>query len=385
MAGSRGALQWRQFTAGHPRNLASASGGPDRGRNAPVTGSGQAIARRGSRAFSAALGHWRVRGGVEVQQLAIVGQGLKAVGEALGNDQRPVRCRRLSSSACQCRNVGEPRRRSTATSNTWPLIQLTSFASACGGMLKMHPSDDPGACAVMVRLIWTMMRPGSRSESSRGAAQALEPAARIGDGQTLEDFHAGQRRSADGKASAHCAVAASYAADLSDARRSSHVARLAATRGASQRSCATRSPASSGVASRSRRLGLCAVKFQRVGFVRLGRLLVAPCGAGHLTQSRSTIHWTERASSLAGPKFHASAKRLATRMQRFREGQVPRNRFQHVLPWPYRAGRADGQRRSPASDARRKSGTSRSAAQSPPPITLPARALAKWIPAGGEK
>ena len=85
----------------------------------------------------AAFGGGLIGGGVQVQQFAVVGQRLEAVGEAFRDQQASGGCRR-DSSACQCRKVGEPWRRSTATSKTSPRRQLTSFISACGGLLEVH-------------------------------------------------------------------------------------------------------------------------------------------------------------------------------------------------------------------------------------------------------
>ena len=64
----------------------------------------------------------------------------------------------------------------------------------------------------------------------------------------------------------------------------------------------------------------------------------------------------------------------------FRQHQVAAQRFQHVLPRAHGVRIADDDRLAALEMARRMSGTSRSAAQSPPPITLPARAVATATP-----
>ena len=91
--------------------------------------------------------------------------------------------------------------------------------------------------------------------------------------------------------------------------------------------------------------------------------------------SRSTIQSTGRASSSAGPKFHA----VAVRRRRPRappRAQVAAERLEHVLPRPDRVRVADRAAASPRERRAHESGTRRSSAQSPPPITLPARAVA---------
>ena len=91
---------------------------------------------------------------------------------------------------------------------------------------------------------------------------------------------------------------------------------------------------------------------------------------------RSTTSRTETpSSSLAGPKFQASANDFPSSTNRRPEHEVPPQRLEDELPGPHRVGVAD-RRGAPAAAAAITSGTSRSSDQSPPPMTLPARAEA---------
>ena len=106
----------------------------------------------------------------------------------------------------------------------------------------------------------------------------------------------------------------------------------------------------------------------------------APRAARTARRPRGPSRWHRR----SGPKFQAPARRTRrvgrpvrrrAAPQRRAEPQVAGERLEHVLPGPHGAGVAhlDG----PAgASARTQSGTMRSSPQSPPPITLPARAVA---------
>ena len=77
-----------------------------------------------------------------------------------------------------------------------------------------------------------------------------------------------------------------------------------------------------------------------------------------------------------GPEVPGPAQAPGPASSRCAEKQVARQGLEHVLPGPRRAGVADRVTR-PARAARTRSGTSRSSDQSPPPMTLPARAVAR--------
>ena len=91
--------------------------------------------------------------------------------------------------------------------------------------------------------------------------------------------------------------------------------------------------------------------------------------------SRSTIQLTGSRVAGRGPKFQGRAAAGRTSSASARQ-QVAGERVQHVLPRRApRVGCAPAGA-CPLSTARTPSGSSRSSPQSPPPITLPARAVA---------
>ena len=75
----------------------------------------------------------------------------------------------------------------------------------------------------------------------------------------------------------------------------------------------------------------------------------------------------------AGTEVPGAVAPVAVAQQARAQPEVARQRLEHVLPRPHGAGVGARSTSSPATIARTQSGTSRSAAQSPPPITLPAR------------
>ena len=85
----------------------------------------------------------------------------------------------------------------------------------------------------------------------------------------------------------------------------------------------------------------------------------------------------------AGPKFNARRRGRAV-ASALGEQQVAAQRLEHVLPRPRRVGVAQQRAARPAAPARTRSGISRSRAQSPPPMTLPARAVATAAASGVE-
>ena len=96
---------------------------------------------------------------------------------------------------------------------------------------------------------------------------------------------------------------------------------------------------------------------------------------GHSAASRSTIQPTGRASSSAGPKFQPRPN-AGRPPAGARPAEVAGERLEHVLPGADRGRVADrAPARRPARRARRR-GRAGPGAQSPPPMTLPARAEA---------
>ena len=79
-----------------------------------------------------------------------------------------------------------------------------------------------------------------------------------------------------------------------------------------------------------------------------------------------------------GPKFHAFGKFLPAFQEFLTEKQIAAQWFQHMLPGPGGLGIANLYLFILLT-ARIMSGISRSAAQSPPPMTFPARALARSV------
>ena len=95
----------------------------------------------------------------------------------------------------------------------------------------------------------------------------------------------------------------------------------------------------------------------------------------HSSASRSTIQLTGRASPAAG-RSSTPRRRLRALRQLLGEPQIAAERVQHVLPRTHRPRVAHLQRLA-GLDRADGVGTSLSSPQSPPPITLPARAVAE--------
>ena len=107
----------------------------------------------------------------------------------------------------------------------------------------------------------------------------------------------------------------------------------------------------------------------------LGGSAAQASGAPHRRAISATTHATGRTSVSAGPKFHSEENSFGSRASCSASLRYPASGSRTCCH-----GRsASGFRTrmiSPCSSARTQSGTNRSSAQSPPPMTLPARTVA---------
>ena len=127
------------------------------------------------------------------------------------------------------------------------------------------------------------------------------------------------------------------------------------------------------------------VQPQVMRFVRVLALVLLP-GDPAVPQLRQPVGHVADGDlvALAGAEV-PGLRELGRLPHRLGQQQVAAERVQHVLPGPDRVGVADRGPACPASAPRIRSGTSRSSPQSPPPITLPARALATAVGAPGRE
>ena len=133
-------------------------------------------------------------------------------------------------------------------------------------------------------------------------------------------------------------------------------------------------PARRPVQPRARQRG---VELEPVRLVRVRAGVDLPAQRRRPTARRGARRSSAPAArrSSAGPKFQPCATR-AVLPRALGEAQVAAQRVEHVLPRADRVGVADADRRRRPARARKTSGSRRSSPQSPPPMTLPARALA---------
>ncbi len=142
--------------------------------------------------------------------------------------------------------------------------------------------------------------------------------------------------------------------------------------------CPAPSQGSSGAASRVES-GLGAVQLEIMGLV--GVVAAVDLVAGLLAPLPSTcactIHSTGRGVFIGRPEIPAFGITGALFVQASAPAQIAGKRLQHMLPGTDGVGIADADQSPLRGGHGCMSGISRSPAQSPPPMTLPARAVAR--------
>ena len=129
-----------------------------------------------------------------VEELGGVGQHEEAVRESRRDPQHPLVRRPTARTPTQRPNVGEPRRRSTATSNTSPAIDAHQLALRVLDLVVQPAQHAARASASGCPARTSASMPGRRERARVPALE--EEAALVAEHARLDQQHVGQSRSA---------------------------------------------------------------------------------------------------------------------------------------------------------------------------------------------
>ena len=314
---------------------------------------------------------------MQVDQLAVVAQRLEAVRKAARDQQAAVVGSATAARHASARRSASPRAGRQPRRRPRHAGSCTNLFSACGGYWKCRPRTVPGWRERVVDLRRCADRRKPRRSSSAQNSAAKE-AARIPRRRAAATCQAGDRGGMSSCRAPQAQQPHGARSGQADAGRCMSAPRLLVCGGAKRRVRVQRvAEAPARAASRA----------APAPWRSRGAVVRASCGCGprlalHIDRGPAGGPGVERPPGpvrhgFAGPKFQASAASPpVARSRRSRQQQVAGQRLQHVLPGPRGRGVADVERHGRRCGARTRSGIRRSSPQSPPPITLPARALA---------